>query len=117
LKFIVDESTGIMVSKLLKQMGLDSVSVIDCMKGAEDEDVMKKAIEEDRVIITNDKDFGRLVRYYKPPGVILLRLRDESVENKFRVVSFVIASYEEAILGNVLIVSERKIRVRPIQER
>ena len=106
-----------MVSKQLEKMGFDSVSVIDCMRGAEDEDVMKKAIEEDRVIITNDKDFGRLVRYYKPLGVILLRLRDESVENKFRVVSFVISSYGETILGNVLIVSERKIRVRPIQER
>ena len=106
-----------MVSKKLKQIGFDSVSVIDCMKGAEDEDVMKKAVEEDRVIITNDKDFGRLVRYYKPPSVILLRLRDESAENKFRIVSFVITSYGDAILGNVLIVSERKIRLRPIQER
>ena len=117
MKFLVDESTGIWVSKKLKQMGLDSVSVIDCMKGAEDEEIMKRAVEEDRVIITNDKDFGRLAGFYKPPGIILLRLRDESVENKIKMISFVIASYSKAILGNILIVSERKIRVRRIEKR
>jgi predicted nuclease of predicted toxin-antitoxin system len=115
MKFLVDESTGIAVSKKLKQMGFDSVSVIDCMKGAEDEVIMQRAIKENRVIITNDKDFGRLARFYKPPGVILLILRDESVENKIKLVSFVIASYGEAILGNTLIVSEKKIRVRRIK--
>jgi predicted nuclease of predicted toxin-antitoxin system len=115
MKFLVDESTGIAVSKKLKQMGFDSASVIDCMKGAEDEVIMQRAIKEKRVIITNDKDFGRLARFYKPPGVILLRLRDESVENKIKLVSFVIASYGEAILGNTLIVSEKKIRVRRIK--
>ena len=66
---------------------------------------------------TDDKDFGRLAGFYKPPGVILLRLRDESVENKIKMVSFVIASYGKAILGNILIVSERKIRVRRIGKR
>jgi hypothetical protein len=51
------------------------------------------------------------------PGVILLRLKDESAENKIRFVSSVLASYRESILGNILVVSEKKIRVRPIQER
>jgi uncharacterized protein (DUF302 family) len=36
MKFLVDESTGIAVSKKLKQMGFDSASVIDCKKGAEE---------------------------------------------------------------------------------
>jgi predicted nuclease of predicted toxin-antitoxin system len=117
VKFLVDESTGIVVSKKLKQMGFDSVSVIDCMKGAEDEEIMKRAVEEKRVIITNDKDFGRLAGFYKPQGLILLRLKDESVENKIKLVSFVIASYGEAIVGNFLVVSERKVRVRRLEDR
>lgn len=117
MKFLVDESTGLWVSKKLKQMGLDAVSVIDCMKGADDEEIMARAVKEDRVIITNDKDFGRLAGFYKPPGVILLRLRDERVENKIKFVSFVLTSYSEDILGNILIVSERKIRVRRISKK
>ena len=36
-------------------------------------------------------------------------------KNKVRVVSFVVASHSEAVLGNVMIVSEKKIRVRRIK--
>ena len=49
------------------------------------------------------------------PGIILLRLKDESIANKVRIVSFVVSSYGDAILGNVLVVSEKKIRTRKIK--
>jgi predicted nuclease of predicted toxin-antitoxin system len=76
VKFLLDECTGIWVSKRLRQMGFDSVSVIECMKGADDEDIIQRAIEENRMIITNDKYLGRLAGFYKLPGIILLRLKD-----------------------------------------
>jgi predicted nuclease of predicted toxin-antitoxin system len=97
-------------------MGFDSVSVIECMKGALDEEIIKRAIEENRVIITNDKYFGRLADFYKLPGIILLRLKNESIENKVKVVSFVVTSHCEAVPGNIMIVSEKKIRVRRIKK-
>jgi predicted nuclease of predicted toxin-antitoxin system len=115
LKFLVDECTGILVSQKLKELKYDSVSVIECMKGAEDEEILRLAVKERRVIITNDKDFGRLAGFFKPPGIILLRLKDESIVNKVRIVSFVVSSYGDAILGNILIVSEKKIRTRKIK--
>jgi predicted nuclease of predicted toxin-antitoxin system len=95
-------------------MGFDSVSVIEHMKGAPDEEIVRKAVEENRVIVTNDKYFGRLAGFNKLPGIILLRLKDESIENKVKIVSFILASHSDAILGNVVIVSEKKIRVRRI---
>ena len=47
-------------------MKYDSVSFIECMKGAEDEEILKLAVKERRVIVTNDKDFGRLAGFFKP---------------------------------------------------
>ncbi len=116
LKFLVDECTGILVSEKLKEMNFDSVSVIECMRGAADEEVVRKAVKEGRVLITDDKGFGRLAGFYNPPGLILLRLTDESIENKIKIVSFVVNSYGEAILGNVMVVSEKKIRMRRIKK-
>jgi predicted nuclease of predicted toxin-antitoxin system len=116
VKFLVDECTGIWVSKKLTQLGFDSVSVIECMKGASDEEIVKKAIEEKRVIVTNDKYFGRLAGFHKLPGMILLRLSNESIENKTAIVSLIVGSHRDAILGNVIIVSETKIRVRKISK-
>ena len=116
MKFLVDECTGIWVSRKLAQLGFDSISVIGCMKGASDEENAQKACEEKRVIVTNDKYFGRLAGFNKLPGMILLRLKDESVENKVKIVSFIISSHSNAIEGNVMIVSETKIRVRRIHK-
>ena len=115
MKFLVDECTGILVAQKLKELGFDAVSVIECMKSAEDEEVLRRAVKEGRVIITNDKDFGRLAGFFKPPGIILLRLKNESAANKVRVVSFVVTSYLEAIVGNILVVSEKKVRIRKIK--
>ena len=112
MKFLVDESAGLAVSRRLKQMGFDAVSVIELMRGAADEEVMRKAIEENRVIVTNDKDFGWLAAFYKPPGVILLRLEDEKTENKVKMIMHIVTKYRDAILGRVLVASEKKIRIR-----
>ena len=83
MKFLVDECTGISVSVRLEQLGHDSISVIEQMKGASDRKIMERAVKENRVIVTNDKYFGRLAGFYRLPGMILLRLKDESIENKF----------------------------------
>jgi len=115
VKFLVDESAGIKVSRKLKQMNFDAISVIQFMKGAGDEEIIRKAIDENRVIITNDKDFGWLASLYKPPGIILLRLKDERAENKVRMISHIIKKYREAIPGSILVASEKKIRIRRLE--
>jgi predicted nuclease of predicted toxin-antitoxin system len=86
------------------------------MKGASDEEIAERAVKEDRVIITNDKDFGRLAGFYKPAGIILLRLKDESAKNKVKMVSFVVITYGDNIVGNSMVVSEKKIRIRQIKK-
>ncbi len=115
MKFLVDECTGIYVSRKLKQMGYDSVSVIECMIGASDYEIIRRAIEENRVIITNDKYFGRLAGFNRLPGMILLRLKDETIENKMKVVSFIVSCHFDAIYGNIVVASEKKIRVQKIR--
>lgn len=58
---------------LLRNAGYDVIFVGDWKPSATDEEVLKKAEEEDRILITDDKDFGELVfRLGKPSkGVIL----------------------------------------------
>lgn len=69
MKFLVDECRGIWVSRKLVQMGFDSISVIECMQGASDKEVIRKAVEDNRVVVTNDKYFGRLAGFNKLPGI------------------------------------------------
>jgi len=114
LKFLVDESTGTKVSEKLKQMGFNAVSVIEIMRGAEDIEVIQKAKEENRVIITNDKDFGWLAATYRPPSIIFLRLRRETAESKIGMIRHIIEKHSDSIYGNIIIATEKKIRIRPL---
>ena len=87
MKFVADENLGIRVPKYLKGLGFDIISVIVLAKGKPDVDILALANKQDRILITLDKDFGELLFKEKliHSGVILLRLKDESVENKKKV--------------------------------
>jgi len=76
VKFLVDECTGKRLAKLLEKAGFDVVFVGDWKPSATDDEVLEKAEKDDRILITDDKDFGELIfRLGRPlKGVILLRL-------------------------------------------
>lgn len=87
MKFITDENLGIRVPQYLRALGYDVISAIEVALSKPDTDILDIANREDRIILTTDKDFGELVFKEKLAhcGVILLRLKDESVTNKKRV--------------------------------
>lgn len=116
MKFLVDESTGVKISQHLSQLGHDSFCVAEKFLGVSDEEVLRKAEKEKRILITNDKDFSTLIFYYKmeSQGVILLRLKDDSIGNKIRVIENLLANHSDQIKGNFLIVSDDKVRVRKL---
>jgi len=84
------------------------------MKGASDTAIIKKAKQEDRIIITNDKDFGWLAAIHKPPGIIILRLKNESTKNKTEITLRVIENPSYRIHGCLVIATEKKIRIRKL---
>lgn len=89
MKFLADENLGIKVPNYLQSIGIDIIAVKEIIPGATDEDVLELANDQSRILITLDKDFGELV--FKEGlihfGVILLRLKDESIENKKKILS------------------------------
>lgn len=76
MRFIVDESTGKRLATLLKNEDYDVLFVGDIMPSATDEEIIKRAEEDDRILITDDKDFGELVFRLgrSTKGIILLRI-------------------------------------------
>ena len=61
MRFLVDECTGPAVARWLRGENHDVISVFDEIRGADDREVLKKAFEQNLILITNDKDFGELV--------------------------------------------------------
>lgn len=113
-KFLVDESTGGGVSKLLQELGYDAYSVTEEMRGAPDQAVLNRAIQEGRVLVTNDKELASLALSYRPSGIVLLRLADERTDVKLRIVRRVLNDHRNKIEGSMIVATERRIRIRPL---
>jgi len=62
MRFLVDECTGPAVAAWLKDEGHDVYSVYDESPGIKDAEIIRRAVDEDRILITNDKDFGDKVK-------------------------------------------------------
>jgi predicted nuclease of predicted toxin-antitoxin system len=60
MKFIADESCDFVVVRALQAAGHDVVAVARVMRGADDQAVIDYAGREERVLLTEDKDFGQL---------------------------------------------------------
>jgi len=112
MRFLVDECTGPAVARWLHREGYDVLSVYDEHRGLDDGAVLQLALAQSRVLITNDKDFGRKVFREKRPhkGVVLLRLDDERAPNKIRVVRRFLQENAHRVEGAFVSVSERHVR-------
>jgi predicted nuclease of predicted toxin-antitoxin system len=112
MRFLVDECTGPAVAAWLRRQNHDVVSIYDEARGWGDDAVIQAAAVEQRILITNDKDFGE--RVYRDGrahcGVILLRLDDERSASKIAVLSRILALCGERIPGSFVVVSERRVR-------
>ncbi|OHB80277.1 MAG: hypothetical protein A2Z25_06950 [Planctomycetes bacterium RBG_16_55_9] len=112
MKFLVDECTGPMVAGWLRQKGHDVFSIYDQARGMPDDEIIQMAVAQQRILITNDKDFGeRIYRDHRlHRGVILLRLEDERAPSKIAVLSNLLAQYANKIDDAFVVVSERRVR-------
>lgn len=113
MKFIVDECTGPTVAKWLINVGYDVLSISLDRRGISDKEILKIAVDEERILITNDKDFGELIFKEKLPhrGVVFLRLANETATNKVFVLKNLLQNHIRMIdKKHFIVVTEKSIR-------
>jgi len=112
MRFVVDECTGPAVALWLREHEHDVFSVYEDARGMDDSDVVQKAFAENRILITNDKDFGeRVYREHRPHrGVVLLRLENERAAVKIGVLRQLLASYADRLADQYVVVTETRVR-------
>ena len=78
-RFLADESCDFSVVRKLRAAGFDVKAVVEALPGARDEHVIDLARAEQRILLTEDRDFGRLVfaSNRASSGVIFVRFSAE----------------------------------------
>jgi predicted nuclease of predicted toxin-antitoxin system len=114
MRFLLDESTEYRVASFLRDRGHDVTAVAhDYPAALLDEEVLEIARREERVLVTNDRDFGELVFRLGLPhnGVIFFRLPAATVDVKISQLERILASHADD-LRHFLVVGEKTVRVR-----
>ena len=107
MKFLADENVARLVVEKLREHGHDVLSISEYALGITDDEVLKIAREQDRIILTHDRDFGNVLRLNvdEYAGILLLRLRDQSPDHVLdRLVSFIANNPAETLRGSLIIV-------------
>ena len=101
MRFLVDECTGPAVAAWLRVEGHDVFSVYEEARGTDDTTIIEKAYAENRILITNDKDYGEKVYREQHPhhGVVFLRLENERSFVKIETLRRLLAAHVDQLPG------------------
>lgn len=98
---------------LLTGLGHDVLSALERDPRASDEALLTLAMQENRVLITEDKDFGELVFVRQLPHPCIIRFVDMRVEEKVAAMRELLNHHADAIReGALIVVTRRRIRIR-----
>lgn len=114
MKFLFDVGVGRGAESWLEAAGFDVKSVRALDPRLADIDILSLAAEENRMVITMDKDFGELVYHSKlvHAGVLLLRMEDADGEAKRMVLETILTKHLADINGKFAVYQKGKLRIR-----
>jgi predicted nuclease of predicted toxin-antitoxin system len=116
VKLFLDENLSPQHATELRTEGHDAVAVLEVgLSGAPDEQVLRFAVENGRVLVTLDADFANVMRF--PPGQTLgvVRLKvhpatEDGIRQAIRRALLHLRNID--MVGRLAVVDEDKIRVR-----
>lgn len=113
---LTDENTHGEIVADLRTLNIDVYPIKEKHSGIQDEEVIELAKKSNRIIITEDKDFGKWVFTHKTTGisVIFLRYHFSETAEMVKVVSEIFNSGTERFRNKFTPLTTQKIRSREI---
>jgi predicted nuclease of predicted toxin-antitoxin system len=113
MRFLADESCDFAVVRALRAAGFDVLCILESSPRAEDSEVIGLALREERILLTEDKDFGRLVYSHgqETLGVIFLRFPTFARRQISKDVLNLVRQQGEKLAGSFITVQPGRIRI------
>ena len=113
MRFLADESCDFAVVRALRAAGHDVVAIAEIAPRADDEIVIDRTVREERILITEDKDFGQLVYADKRAsgGVLFIRFPARVRRSLARTVVELVRRRGERLIGDFVVVQPGRTRV------
>lgn len=114
MRFLADLNVEYQVIARLRDENHDVRSAAEDFRGAPDEVVLAASRSEDRVLITNDKDFAELAYLQRKAsaGIVLVRMAKSSSGEKARRVAEVVSEMGKKLESAMTVVESHGVRRR-----
>ena len=116
MKILSDECVYKITIKFLKELNYDIITVKEIgLAGSSDDELIEYANSNNMVLLTNDKDFGNILRFYYEnySGIIRLKISSKTVlevHNKLK--DFLDKWKDKELKGKLIIIDKNKYRIR-----
>jgi predicted nuclease of predicted toxin-antitoxin system len=118
MRFLADMGVSLFTVAWLRETGHDAVHLREeGLQRLPDEEILLKARQEDRIILTMDLDFGTLLAISQAsfPSVILFRLSDERSRFVNERLGVILPQCAEVLeTGAIISVSDQAFRIRSL---
>lgn len=117
MRFAADECCDAVLVAGLREGGHDIWYARESAQGADDETVLQYALSEERILLTEDKDFGELVVRLRLPawGIILLRMNPADGVAKLARLQEVLQHHSAHMVGSFVVVDPSQTRFRRLR--
>jgi predicted nuclease of predicted toxin-antitoxin system len=113
VRFLADESCDFNAVRALREGGFDVLAVVEVSPRATDDRVIELAVLEDRILLTEDKDFGQLVyaSAETSPGVVLIRFPARARQGLSAAILDLIRRRGEGLRASFTVLQPGRVRI------
>jgi len=114
MKLLADEGVDKPIVIAIREAGFDVDYILESYQVAEDELILKIANSQERILLTQDKDFGELVFRLKQSqtGIVLIRLEGYTSAIKAQIVKDVLLAHQNELTTAFTVIQPNAIRIR-----
>ena len=116
MNLLADECCDGGLVEALREDGHDVLYAAESLAGSPDDEVLARASQDDRIVLTEDRDFGELVYRLRLParGVVYLRFAVEDREDKVLRARWLFREVGVRLVGSFVVVEADRVRMRPL---
>jgi len=114
---LIDECVDANLATLLRESGHDVVYMSEVAPRTADREVLNLAARENRLLLTEDKDFGDLVfrQARSVPGLVLVRIDPSRRLRKGTRLLAAIDRFGDTLFGRYTVIEDARFRSRPLR--
>jgi len=117
MRFLANENFPLRSVNRLREAGHDVKAIAEDSPGAKDSEVLARAANEHRVVLTFDRDYGQLIyrrRLPVPAGVVYFRFAPATPEEPAEHLLELLPVASVSLTGKFTVVERGRVRQRPL---